>query len=141
MGAGTRFLENGFLPHLTILWIGVIALGAVINGTSTALSMQDAHEDELRNKIAGGWAGKMIGVSYGAPTEFGYNGVINDDPINWKPSSLKNSTGQDDLYVQMSFMMTMDEFGMDAPVEKFGEALLRGMGCGSLPYPTGQDFM
>ena len=25
---------------------------------------------ELKDKIAGGWAGQMIGVSYGAPTEF-----------------------------------------------------------------------
>jgi hypothetical protein len=79
-------------------------------------------EDELRNKIAGGWAGKMIGVSYGAPTEFNYNGVINEDPIDWNPESLRRSMSEDDLYVQMSFMMTMDEFGMDAPVEKFGEA-------------------
>ena len=78
--------------------------------------------DDLRNKIAGGWAGKMIGVSYGGPTEFEYNGVINEDPIDWNPESLRRSIGEDDLYVQMSFMMTMDEFGMDAPVEKFGEA-------------------
>ena len=47
--------------------------------------------DELRNKIAGGWAGKMIGVSYGGPTEFVYNGVINEDPINWSPRSLRRS--------------------------------------------------
>jgi hypothetical protein len=79
-------------------------------------------EDELRNKIAGGWAGKMIGVSFGGPTEFKYNGIINEDPIDWNPESLRGSIIQDDLYVQMSFMMTMDEFGMDAPVEKFGEA-------------------
>lgn len=26
--------------------------------------------DDLRDKIEGGWAGQMIGVSYGAPTEF-----------------------------------------------------------------------
>ena len=79
-------------------------------------------EDELRNRIAGGWAGKMIGVSYGEPTEFVYNGVINEDPINWNPEALRRSINQDDLYVQMSFMMTMDEFGLDAPAEKFGEA-------------------
>jgi hypothetical protein len=76
----------------------------------------------LKDKISGGWAGKMIGVSYGGPTEFRYNGVINEDPIDWKPESLRRSMGEDDLYVQMSFMMTMDEFGMDAPIEKFGES-------------------
>ena len=79
-------------------------------------------EEELRNKIAGGWAGKMIGVSYGGPTEFRYNGVINEDEIKWNPASLRRSIGEDDLYVQMSFMMTMDEFGIDAPAEKFAHS-------------------
>jgi hypothetical protein len=30
--------------------------------------------------------------------------------------------GEDDLYVQMSFMMTMDEYGIDGPVNKFAES-------------------
>ena len=30
----------------------------------------------LLDKIAGGWAGKMVGVTYGAPTEFKYLGKI-----------------------------------------------------------------
>ena len=29
----------------------------------------------LEDKIRGGWAGQMIGVSYGAPTEFRSNGI------------------------------------------------------------------
>ncbi|HEY6990768.1 MAG TPA: ADP-ribosylglycohydrolase family protein, partial [Bryobacteraceae bacterium] len=32
--------------------------------------------DALRDKIEGGWAGQMIGVSYGAPTEFHYRAEI-----------------------------------------------------------------
>ena len=63
-------------------------------------------EDILRDKIAGGWAGKMVGVSYGAPSEFVYNGRINEDPIEWSPETLRTSITEDDLYVQMSFMMT-----------------------------------
>jgi len=93
-----------------------------INCSGRNQDFQSISIDELRNKIAGGWAGKMIGVSYGGPTEFEYNGVINEDPINWNPEDLRRSMGEDDLYVQMSFMMTMDEYGLDAPVEKFGEA-------------------
>lgn len=81
-------------------------------------------EDILRDKIAGGWAGKMVGVSYGAPSEFVYNGRINEDPIEWSPETLRTSITEDDLYVQMSFMMTMDKYGMDASVEKFGEAFV-----------------
>ena len=30
----------------------------------------------LKDKIKGGWAGQMIGVSFGAPTEFKSNGKL-----------------------------------------------------------------
>jgi len=77
--------------------------------------------DVLKDKIAGGWAGKMIGVTYGAPTEFRAQGEIYTDSIKWKPSDVKGSMWQDDIYVQLTFMMTMDKYGMDAPVKKFQE--------------------
>ena len=77
--------------------------------------------DILKDKIAGGWAGKMLGVTYGAPTEFKAQGTIYTDSIKWKPSDVKGSMWQDDIYVQLTFMMTMDEYGMDAPVKKFHE--------------------
>ena len=39
----------------------------------------------LRDKIRGGWAGQTIGVTYGGPTEFRYNGTMIQDyvPIVW----------------------------------------------------------
>ena len=75
----------------------------------------------LKDKIAGGWAGKMIGVTYGAPTEFHAQGRIYEEPINWKPSDLKGSLWQDDIYVQLTFLMTMDKYGIDAPAKKYQE--------------------
>jgi hypothetical protein len=75
----------------------------------------------LRDKIAGGWAGKMIGVTYGAPTEFQAKSRINDDSINWKPSDIKGSLWQDDIYVQLTFLMSMDKYGIDAPAKKYQE--------------------
>ena len=52
--------------------IGAVALlgascGTLAQGPST---LRDLPLDVLHDKIAGGWAGQMIGVSYGAPTEF-----------------------------------------------------------------------
>jgi len=78
--------------------------------------------EELRDKIAGGWAGKMIGVTYGAPTEFRATGKTYDKELLWTSDQVKGSLYQDDLYVQMSFMMTMDKYGVDAPAEKFAES-------------------
>ncbi len=75
----------------------------------------------LQDKIAGGWAGKMLGVSYGGPTEFVAHGTPLDDSIKWKPSDTKFSITEDDIYVQLTFMMAMDQFGIDAPAKKFQE--------------------
>jgi hypothetical protein len=77
--------------------------------------------DVLRDKIAGGWAGKMIGVTYGAPTEFRAQNRTYEDPINWKPSDIRGSLWQDDIYVQLTFLMSMDKYGIDAPAKKYQE--------------------
>jgi hypothetical protein len=75
----------------------------------------------LKDKIAGGWAGKMIGVTYGAPTEFRAQSRIYRDSIKWKPSDIKGSMWQDDIYVQLTFLMSMDKYGLDAPSKKYQE--------------------
>ncbi|MFZ4462722.1 MAG: ADP-ribosylglycohydrolase family protein [Bacteroidales bacterium] len=75
----------------------------------------------LKDKIAGGWAGKMIGVTYGAPTEFRALGKTFEDSIRWTVADIRGSMWQDDIYVQLTFMMTMDSYGMDAPAKKFQE--------------------
>ena len=75
----------------------------------------------LKDKIAGGWAGKMIGVTYGAPTEFSAQAKTYTDSINWKPSDIRGSMWQDDIYVQLTFLMSMDKYGIDAPAKKYQE--------------------
>ena len=79
-------------------------------------------KDVLADRIRGGWAGKMIGVSYGAPTEFRSNGAINEGAITWSPERVSNALGQDDLYVGMTMAETMDRLGFDATEEQYGEA-------------------
>jgi hypothetical protein len=95
----------------------------------TSCCKQDAYLDippgVLRDKIAGGWAGKMIGVTYGAPTEFRATGKTYEDSIRWTPEDIKNSKWQDDLYVQLTFMMAMDQYGVDAPAKKLQEMLAK----------------
>ena len=107
-----------------ILIIGIITAvsgcgtGSDTGGQSGEPETVTISVDELRDKIAGGWAGKMIGVAYGAPTEFRWQGKIIDGELDWAPDWAANSFKQDDLYVQLSFMETMDDFGIDAPAEK-----------------------
>jgi hypothetical protein len=65
----------------------------------------------------------MIGVSYGAPTEFRYLGEIipQQRMPEWNPESIHNSIQQDDLYVEMTFAEVLDEKGLDATTEDFGD--------------------
>ena len=76
----------------------------------------------LEDKIRGGWAGQMIGVSYGAPTEFKAQGKILEGNLPWSPDRVSNAIDQDDLYVEMTFARVMDTVGLDATCEQYGEA-------------------
>ncbi len=76
----------------------------------------------LHDKIAGGWAGQMIGVSFGAPTEFRSNGKINEGELPaWTPDRVSNALEQDDLYVDMTFAEVLDRKGINATSDDFGE--------------------
>ena len=76
---------------------------------------------ELRDKVAGGWAGQMIGVSFGAPTEFRNLEKILEGPLpEWTPEKVRNALNQDDLYVDMTFAKVLDDKGLDATTEDFG---------------------
>lgn len=110
--------------------IALTALTLCIALVSTSVNAQDATSRRLsratlEDKIRGGWAGQMIGVSYGAPTEFRSNGKIIEGNLNkyldWSPARLKNAIDQDDLYVEMTFAEVMDKVGLDATTEQYGE--------------------
>ena len=75
----------------------------------------------LEDKIRGGWAGQMIGVAFGAPTEFKSNGKILEGELKWTPEMIANTIHQDDLYVEMTFAEVMDRVGLDATTEQYGE--------------------
>ncbi len=77
---------------------------------------------EYEDKLRGAWAGKMIGVSYGAPYEFKYQGEIQADPIrNWQPEYVNNALNQDDMYVQMTFLETLVDKGLGVTSKEAGE--------------------
>jgi hypothetical protein len=93
----------------------------VISCRNTTQEYRTITSDVLKDKIAGGWAGKMIGVTFGAPTEFRAQNRTYEDSINWKPSDIKGSMWQDDIYVQLTFLMSMDKYGIEAPAKKYQE--------------------
>jgi hypothetical protein len=77
--------------------------------------------DTFIDKMKGGWVGQMVGVGWGAPTEFKYQGsIIPMDQIpQWKPEMV-NQHYQDDIYVEMTFLATLEKHGFDASIRQAG---------------------
>lgn len=86
-------------------------------------------KEDLKDKIMGGWAGQTIGVTFGGPYEFRFNGSFIQDyqPLVWKDGLLKdnmvNNAGlYDDLYMDLTFVDVFERYGFDAPVDSFANA-------------------
>jgi hypothetical protein len=77
--------------------------------------------ETFRDRLRGGWAGQMIGVSYGSVYEFQSNGKPITTPLReWKPDFIANSINQDDIYVEMTFLKTLTVHGLAATREQAG---------------------
>ncbi len=107
-----------------------IILLSCIYTTTHAQEMHTLTSAELLNKIKGGWAGQTIGVTYGAPVEFRFQGtMINDyQQLKWYDGLLKKSMLDapgiyDDLYLDITFVEVFDKEGLDAPASSHAEAM------------------
>ena len=108
-------------PTRTLVAIVLVVL-AVSCTSDVTPPTQEIPLAELRDKIAGGWAGQMVGVTFGAPTEFRYleEIIAEEDLPQWDPDMVENALRQDDLYVDMTFAQVLDDKGLDATTEDFG---------------------
>ncbi len=86
----------------------------------------------LRDKIKGGWAGQTIGVSFGWPTEFVYQGtfIADDQRIPWGEDyvrkAMKAFSGlYDDIYMDLTFVSVLEQHGLQASVDSFAQAYAR----------------
>ena len=81
--------------------------------------------EALMDKIKGGWAGQTIGVVYGAPTEFKFQGTIipEEIPIGWGEGYVKHRWDRkpglfDDVYNDLTFAEAFEQLGLDASAEQ-----------------------
>ncbi|MCR4922379.1 MAG: ADP-ribosylglycohydrolase family protein [Bacteroidaceae bacterium] len=119
------------------LFLGILL--ATLTFTTSSCQKQEMTEttrEQLLDKIRGGWAGQLIGCTYGGPTEFRYRGeVIPDEtPIQWNPGCVAwyydNQPGlYDDLYMDLTFVDVLHRLGLDAPTDSLAMAFAHA------PYP------
>lgn len=83
----------------------------------------------IKDKIKGGWAGQTIGVTFGGPHEFRFNGTFIQDyqPLEWndgmiRDAMLNNPGLYDDVYMDLTFVETFEKYGLEAPVDSFASA-------------------
>jgi len=96
----------------------------LVNGEEITIS-----KAELKDKIKGGWAGQVIGCTYGGPTEFRFNGTMIQEyqPIPWYDGYIKgwydNAPGlYDDIYMDLTFVEVFEKEGLDAPALSHAKA-------------------
>ncbi len=120
------------LLNLPIASLQLIALLLFFTACETA-SEQEAtfsiSESELLDKIKGGWAGQVIGCTYGGPTEFRYNGTLMQEyhPIAWEEDQCvwwyENIPGlYDDVYMDLTFVEIIEKEGIHASASQHAKA-------------------
>jgi hypothetical protein len=86
-------------------------------------------KQQLKDKIKGGWAGQTIGVTFGGPYEFRFNGTFIGDyqPLIWydgylAKTMIDNPGLYDDLYMDLTFVDVFEKYGFDTAVDSFANA-------------------
>lgn len=100
-------------------WISLILFTAI---AARAVEFRRLSVTEYRSKMKAGWLGQMAGVSWGAPTEFKWeDAIIPADKVpEWKPALINAAFPQDDLYVEMTFLRTLERHGLGASIRQAG---------------------
>lgn len=108
-------------PGVSLMAIGIAGL-LLPAGIVRAAEYRRLPVKEYRDRMKGGWIGQIVGVTWGGPTEGKFRDVIMpaDKMPPWKPELLNDAFGQDDLYVEMTFLRTLEEHGFDVSIRQAG---------------------
>jgi len=104
-----------------LIAVGLPLLLVRVQPASAARKVRRITLEKYVDKMKAGWVGQMAGVGWGAPTEFRYKGTIipEDKMPAWRPEMI-NQFNQDDVYVEMTFLRTLELHGLDVPIRQAG---------------------
>ncbi|MBT1696466.1 ADP-ribosylglycohydrolase family protein [Fulvivirgaceae bacterium PWU4] len=115
------------MKHLT--WLALFLLIQAAPPADKDTVLISLTREGLRDKIMGGWAGQTIGVTFGGPTEFRFNGTMMQEyqKIDWHDGYLKETFEKnpglyDDLYMDLTFVEVFEKEGINAPATSFAKA-------------------
>jgi hypothetical protein len=118
---------KGALSGAAFVVVGIAAAARLIYGGVDEAPRAPAREVRLpvsryADKVKGGWLGQMVGVTYGEPTEFRLHPTpyLGELPP-WEPRRINRAFGQDDLYVDMTYLRCMETNGLDVSPAQIGK--------------------
>ncbi len=113
-GKAARPCQNGSKEFATrSVWRIIVLCLLPFSFLSCKGQYQKISNDDFNDKMQGAWIGQMAGVGWGLPTEFKWTTIIPVDKVpEWK-NSMINQHGNDDLYVELTFMESMKQYGLD----------------------------
>lgn len=106
--------SNPGLPGWKIRTVIALFLLTALAGMAPAQDERRLSLPDYQDRMKGGWVGQMAGVCWGGPTEFKWVDEIippGDVPV-WRPEMINDAFGQDDLYVEMTFLRTLESRGL-----------------------------
>ena len=109
------------MRKLVLLMVVGFAFAVHVSAAQAAPEYRRLPVKEYVNKMKAGWIGQMAGVGWGGPTEFRWTGQIIPEPNmpKWRPEMI-NQFNQDDIYVEMTFLHTLEQYGLDCSIRQAG---------------------
>lgn len=105
----------------TINSLAIMILVLVISSCSSKIDFRKISVEEYHSKMKAGWLGQMAGVGWGASTEFKFNAeIIPQDKVPAWEAHMINQQFQDDIYVEMTFLKTLEDYGFDVSIRQAG---------------------
>jgi hypothetical protein len=102
----------------------MVSCGQTLPATKVVSGNVSFTRQQLLDKIKGGWAGQTIGVVYGAPVEFKYQGSIIPDYQNipWREGYVKYWWDKkpglfDDVYTDLNFVAVFEKYGLQVTTD------------------------
>lgn len=101
--------------------IAALTLVIYLAGCNSITISQKISIPDYESKMKAAWLGQMAGVGWGASTEFHFNGeMIPTGKVPIWDQSMINQHYQDDIYVEMTFLKTLEDYGFDVSIRQAG---------------------
>lgn len=106
---------------LVLMFFSLVQACATCGCASDSQETRRISVKDYVDKMKAGWIGQMAGVALGAPTEFKWLGrIIPEERVpSWTPEMI-NQFNQDDIYVEMTFLKTLEDYGLDCSIRQAG---------------------